>query len=343
MPISCPKAPEGSSLAADRGQRALKPGASANARALLLSCLDTRQRKTFEKNGSFVVRSRDHRRRYRIDTGRAGNVSLLGPDRRPVVSFCIHLPIEYPDESTMLAQKLMLDAEEESFLLLANCKLLDDAAYELLKPVLSLSFEFLLSREARTIRRVFHDGLERVINGSPCEDVARDMIWRWGDLLIRRLIRDGLQISSALHTLLSIRLRELIREFGLADGRMMTGDARFGPLLTRWAQSWLDWIEPQTMGESERALTASATTNRVRETRFGPYQPRLLLETYRKRVTCTDKSVYDAARVDFADFKRWLNGHRKMPAASEGARRLVKILRSNECPEYWNEHFRRAR
>jgi len=63
---------------------------------------------------------------YRIDQGMAGNVKLLGPDGRPIRSYCIHAKTmddegrRLPNEDHMLAQKLLLECNEDEFLRIAN-------------------------------------------------------------------------------------------------------------------------------------------------------------------------------------------------------------------------------
>ncbi len=59
-------------------------------------------------------------RRYRITRGWAGNVFLVGDDGAMVAKFCIHPVEEIPFADNMLAQKLMLELDEEQFLRVAN-------------------------------------------------------------------------------------------------------------------------------------------------------------------------------------------------------------------------------
>lgn len=89
------------------------------ARALLLSMLDVKQRETLERDQFFEVIARDSRRRYRIRQGTHGNVRLLDDTGREVTRYCAQ-PTGVPDEDAMLAQKLMIEHEEQSFLRVAN-------------------------------------------------------------------------------------------------------------------------------------------------------------------------------------------------------------------------------
>jgi hypothetical protein len=50
----------------------------------------------------------------------AGNVKLLGNDGLPVKRYCIHADSRLPYEDQMLAQKMLLEANEAEFLRVAN-------------------------------------------------------------------------------------------------------------------------------------------------------------------------------------------------------------------------------
>ncbi len=96
--------------------------AERRATELLLDHLDAQQIADFKRARRFVVHSRDGERAYRIQYGKQGNVYLLDKDRRtPVASYCIHPDINCcPTEDVMLAQKLLLEADEKEFLRIAN-------------------------------------------------------------------------------------------------------------------------------------------------------------------------------------------------------------------------------
>ncbi len=91
---------------------------TARAESLLLSALTPDQTKDFRKTSEFTVISKDGKRTYRITYGIAGNVILIEKGK-PVARYCIH-PTGIPTEDVMLAQKLMLETDEESFLRIAN-------------------------------------------------------------------------------------------------------------------------------------------------------------------------------------------------------------------------------
>lgn len=94
------------------------------ARGLLLEHLTPAQRKTFEKNAWFVVEGGRSKKRYRIEArGVAGNVYQLDQKGHVVATFCGHADHSIPDYDQYLAQKLMLEANEDAYLALANRRL----------------------------------------------------------------------------------------------------------------------------------------------------------------------------------------------------------------------------
>ncbi len=84
----------------------------------MLSALNPIQAKDFRTTREFTVISKDGKRTYRITYGIAGNVILIEKGK-PVARYCIY-PIGIPIEDVMLAQKLMLETDEESFIRIAN-------------------------------------------------------------------------------------------------------------------------------------------------------------------------------------------------------------------------------
>lgn len=99
-----------------------KKAAEAKVRAhrLLVSVLTLKQRETYIRDQFFDVYSKDGKRRYRILSGRSGNVKLLNEAGKAIKSYCCH-PAEYvPDEDTLVAQKLALEHDEAMFLKTAN-------------------------------------------------------------------------------------------------------------------------------------------------------------------------------------------------------------------------------
>jgi hypothetical protein len=88
------------------------------ARLLLLSCLSDLQRRQFEANGWFDVVAQSGTR-YRITKGWGGNVFSIHNDRRRD-RYCIHPSSYVPEEDNMLAQKLLLETDERTFLRVAN-------------------------------------------------------------------------------------------------------------------------------------------------------------------------------------------------------------------------------
>lgn len=90
------------------------PDAEAKARALLLGSLTSCQREQLEKDGFFIVVGSHTGRHYKITTSRINNVSdedvtyCAGPARLNLAG------------DVMLAQKLILEQDELSFLTVAN-------------------------------------------------------------------------------------------------------------------------------------------------------------------------------------------------------------------------------
>lgn len=95
-----------------------REAAEARAEALLHENLDSVQREDLEKKRYFHVRAKSGRW-YRICVGVAGNVYRI-ENGREVEKFCIHPPDSYPTPDVMLAQKLLLEADEDAFRRTAN-------------------------------------------------------------------------------------------------------------------------------------------------------------------------------------------------------------------------------
>jgi len=98
-----------------RDYAAARKAAAERAEKLLEACLSSGQRESLRKSGWFVVYTKSGRA-YQIRRGRARNVVEVNTKR----TYCCHPVDGVPDADTMLAQKLMLEADEESFLRLAN-------------------------------------------------------------------------------------------------------------------------------------------------------------------------------------------------------------------------------
>lgn len=94
----------------------LRNAADQKALRLLLTHLDEKQRKEFEDKGSFVVMGQSGQH-YRIFTNAiSGNVHLIGKKEK----LCAHMGQEIPTADHFLAQKLMLEIDEQAFLRIAN-------------------------------------------------------------------------------------------------------------------------------------------------------------------------------------------------------------------------------
>lgn len=111
---------EQAKLAKEARQEAKK-----RAHKLLVENLTAKQRKQFEENDFFdldVEDSKGAMRRYRINRGTSGNIHLMDKSGRTMRRYCAHPFNSYsiPVEDVMLAQKLMIEHEEEKFVKLAN-------------------------------------------------------------------------------------------------------------------------------------------------------------------------------------------------------------------------------
>lgn len=104
--------------AAERA-RLERAAAVEKARVLLLQHLDDEQRAEFEEHRHFHVIS-SAGRRFQIRLGRESNVSLVNEQGGISRTFCIHVRDQVPDEDNVLAQMLLLRANEEDFLRIAR-------------------------------------------------------------------------------------------------------------------------------------------------------------------------------------------------------------------------------
>ena len=107
----------------ERGLARIREVETAELRAegLLQEHLTERQKYDLSTKGYFDVVNFKSKRHYRIRRGRAQNVFLLdGPGGREVKRLCCHPNERVPDADTMLAQKLLIEFNEELFLKTAN-------------------------------------------------------------------------------------------------------------------------------------------------------------------------------------------------------------------------------
>lgn len=97
--------------------------AKERAERLLREHLSPRQREELASKGFFTLETvapTGERRLYRIDRGRSRNVRQVDGNGRVLKTLCAHPAILVPDADTMLAQKLMLETDEQEFLRIAN-------------------------------------------------------------------------------------------------------------------------------------------------------------------------------------------------------------------------------
>ena len=91
------------------------------ARRLLVDNLSPSQRQTFKRHGFFYVRAQSGNE-YRIERAFTHNVKLIKGRRKKttISTYCAHPNEPVPTCDSMLAQKLMLEADERGFLDIAN-------------------------------------------------------------------------------------------------------------------------------------------------------------------------------------------------------------------------------
>lgn len=98
--------------------------AKKRAEKLLTEHLSPPQREQLAAKGHFeldVISRNGERRRYQIRRGWSGNVKQVCPSSGRILrSLCIHPRETVPVADNMLAQKLLLEANEEEFLRVAN-------------------------------------------------------------------------------------------------------------------------------------------------------------------------------------------------------------------------------
>jgi hypothetical protein len=93
--------------------------AQCKAEELLQENLDREQLGQFERTKWFFVIGQSGKR-YRIRHGWAGNVDELNDEGAVVAKYCIHPQQHVPIADSMLIQKLMLEADEQRFVQIAN-------------------------------------------------------------------------------------------------------------------------------------------------------------------------------------------------------------------------------
>ena len=101
-----------------RRQERERAAAKLRASKLLMSTLTAEQLTEYKRANEFKLYTNG--RCYLVRQGRAGNVFLLDEQGNRVRKYCAHPIDSVPDEDTMLAQKLLLETDEQAFLQMAN-------------------------------------------------------------------------------------------------------------------------------------------------------------------------------------------------------------------------------
>lgn len=99
-------------------RQAKEAAAKQRAEKLLFETLTPQQKEDLTKKGSFYLHTQSGRK-YRIDRHTHGNVYLYDEKDRIVRKFCAQ-PSGVPADDAILAQKLALETDEDSFLRVAN-------------------------------------------------------------------------------------------------------------------------------------------------------------------------------------------------------------------------------
>lgn len=87
---------------------------------MLLEHLSQEQREQYEEHEAFLAEAPSGRR-YLILYGMTSNVAELDENNRQIARYCIHARQRgVPVEDVMLAQKLLIETNEEEFLRIAN-------------------------------------------------------------------------------------------------------------------------------------------------------------------------------------------------------------------------------
>ena len=96
--------------------------AEARANELLCEHLTPAQKKTYTDNGWFVIEGGKTKTKYRINSGHlVGNVDVLDNQNRKTHRLCAHVrqgSVPFGDQ--LLAQKIMLEHDEDAFIRVAN-------------------------------------------------------------------------------------------------------------------------------------------------------------------------------------------------------------------------------
>lgn len=87
---------------------------------LLREALEPEQQVELENRKGFIVKGNKTGTKYLIFKGRAGNIHVLDDNGKTKHRLCFHPEISCPDFDTMLAQKLVLENNEDYALQIAN-------------------------------------------------------------------------------------------------------------------------------------------------------------------------------------------------------------------------------
>lgn len=106
--------------AAAEARRVEQAAAKERARKLLLEALAEEQQQELLANGYFHVETRNGTRRYRLSP--TGQPKRVHGEDGLAWAYCIHPDYGYPQDDIVLAQKLLLESDEDEFLRIANAR-----------------------------------------------------------------------------------------------------------------------------------------------------------------------------------------------------------------------------
>ncbi len=119
VPMRAAEAQEEMHRLAVEKARTQQKEAEDRAEKLLLENLSLQQQLDYRERNYFVINGKSGRR-YRIRRARSGNIDVIDKKGRVEHRLCAHPNEWVPDPDTNLAQKLMLEHDEEGFHRIAN-------------------------------------------------------------------------------------------------------------------------------------------------------------------------------------------------------------------------------
>lgn len=105
-----------------RQQQAEREAATQRSLKLLEEILEQEQKEQLKQDDSIIVKTK--KRQYLIKRGWAGNIYELDDCGKPIARLCVHPRVQVPEYDNMVAQKLMLETNEDLLRQTANITML---------------------------------------------------------------------------------------------------------------------------------------------------------------------------------------------------------------------------